>query len=108
MAGDINSGVADAPTQITVTFSSAVVHSSVESQGDWTVVPVPSVGVEVSVLSAVVQANEVDVVLTLYPRLSAGIDYLVTSVNSQLVAILLTNQSGTLLTNQSGTQLTTG
>lgn len=107
MAGDISSGVVDSATQITVTFVSDVVHESVESQGDWTVVPV-SVGVPVAVSNAAAQANEVDVVLTIHPRLTAGVDYLVTAPNAVLVAILLTDESGNLLTNEALTQLTTG
>lgn len=103
----LTGGTADTATQITVTFDAPVDASTVSGQGDWTVEPVTS-GVAVAVLSAAVAGDLLSVVLTLYPRLTAGVDYLVTAVDADITDISLTNEADTPLTDEALNPLTTG
>jgi hypothetical protein len=103
----VTGAVADSQTQVTVTFSSEVDSTTVDAPSDWTVEPVTD-GVPVSVRSVAVAVDLLSVVLTVYPRMSAGVDYVVDGINAYLLDVLLVNESAVVLTNESLELLTTG
>jgi hypothetical protein len=94
---EIVGATVDSGTQITVTFADPLDPATVEDIAAWTVEPVTA-GVAVAVRAAVWVPATNQVVLTLYPTLSAGVNYLVTALAPGY--IFLTNEAGTPLTNE--------